>query len=199
MEAASGLSIVVAINESSKAMSDLGHQVRLCALDAQVRNAKDNSVNLAGFREVSLQMRRWSDDLAKQLERLRAICADAVKDESAYRTLQRKSMLLNVTAKQCHHDAMAHCVQPIAERDVMAKQKRRSALAKTLMELDELRQLGMMAIVLSRTAAIEASSAEPEERAVLAQVAHEFGAHAEAVFKLGKELVPLAKAAQGDA
>lgn len=199
MGSESGLSIAVTINEAAKSMSDLGHQVRLCALDAQVRNAKDHSANLAGFREVSLQMRRWSDDLASQLDRLRALCADSVKDESAYRTLQRKATLLKTTAATCHNDALGGCVREISERDAEARHRRRAALARTLVELDDLRQLGMMAIVLSRTAAIEASGADPEERAVLAQVANEFGAHAEAVVKLGKALVPMARAAQGDA
>jgi hypothetical protein len=54
-----------------------------------------------------------------------------------------------------------------------------------------LRQLGLMAIVLARTAMIEASAAQTEERVVLSQVSREFGEHAQAVLKLAKDLTPL--------
>ncbi len=198
MEASNGLTVVVALNEAAKSMSERASLVRICALDAQVRNAKDRSATLAGFREVSLQMRRWSDDLSQQLDRLRKLCSESVQEESAYRTLQRKARVLRSAEQESHSKHLLQCVSSMEARESNARQKRRDALARMVIELDDLRQLGMMAVVLSRTAMIEVASALPEERAVLVHVAQEFGTHAEAVLKLGKELMPLAAEAKRD-
>jgi hypothetical protein len=190
-----GLGLVVVLNEAAKEMSGVAFQVRICALDAEVRNAKNRSTALAGFREVSMQMRQWSDELSQQLERLRDLCAEAVVDESKRRVLQRKARLIRLAAERSPRQ-LAGCVDALEGRERGAGARRRGILLRTLVALEDLSQLGMMAVVLSRAAKIEAASADVEERAVLAQVAQEFAAHSEAVLRLGKSLFPVVSQAK---
>jgi hypothetical protein len=191
--------VVVALNDASKVMSEHSREVRLRALDALVRSAKDASAALAGFREVSLQMRRWSDDLTQQLNRIRKLSADSVTHESAYRTLKRRGRLLEAAAKLSNNAAMKERVDAYKARERAAQKERNKRLSTAAQELDDLRQLGLMAIVLSRTAMIEASAAQPADRVVLSSVALEFGEHADAVLQLGKSLVPMAVNARMEA
>jgi len=184
--------VVVALNEASKTMSEHSFEVRLRALDALVRSVKNSGAGLPGFREVSLQMRRWSDDLTAQLEGLRKVCVEAVDFESKHRTLERRAKLINAAAHQCTHGELGACVDSFVLREKDSRKVRRKQFEVTLEQLDSLRQLGLIAIVLARTAMIEAAAAEAEERVVLSQVAREFGEHAAAVLKLGKDLKPLA-------
>lgn len=191
--------VVVALNDASKVMSEHSREVRLRALDALVRSAKDSSAALAGFREVSLQMRRWSDDLSAQLTRIRKLSADSVTHESAYRTLKRRGRLLEAAAKLSNNAAMKDRLDAYKARERTAQKERNKRLSTAAQELDDLRQLGLMAIVLSRTAMIEASAAQPADRVVLSSVALEFGEHADAVLQLGKSLVPMAVNARMEA
>ncbi|MFZ5439916.1 MAG: hypothetical protein ACOZQL_07890 [Myxococcota bacterium] len=199
MKTSNGLMVVVALNDASKVMSEHAREVRLRALDALVRSARDASQALAGFREVSLQMRRWSDDLSTQLTRLRKLSAESVTQESSYRTLRRRGRLLAEAALQSGNAELKQRLELYRQRERAAQQERNKRLAATAQELDDLRQLGLMAIVLSRTAMIEASSANPRDRAVLSSVALEFGNHADAVLQLGKTLLPMAVSARQEA
>lgn len=199
MQTSNGLMVVVALNDASKVMSEHSREVRLRALDALVRSAKDASAALAGFREVSLQMRRWSDDLTQQLNRIRKLSADSVTHESAYRTLKRRGRLLEAAAKLSNNAAMKERLDAYRARERAAQKERNKRLSTAAQELDDLRQLGLMAIVLSRTAMIEASAAQPADRVVLSSVALEFGEHADAVLQLGKSLVPMAVNARQEA
>jgi hypothetical protein len=187
----SGLQVVVALNEASKAMSEHSFEVRLRALDALMRSVKNTGAALPGFREVSLQMRQWSDDLSAQLEELRKICAEAVGAESRQRTLDRRARLLTEASRQCAHGELQVCVDAFVLKEKTSRRARRKQLDVTIEQLTALKQLGLMAIVLARTAMIEATAAQPEERVVLSQVSREFGEHAQAVLKLAKDLTPL--------
>lgn len=199
MKTSNGLLVVVALNDASKVMSEHSREVRLRALDALVRSAKDSSAALAGFREVSLQMRRWSDDLSAQLTRIRKLSGDSVTQESYYRTLKRRGRLLAEAALKSGNPALKARLDAYRQKERAAQLERNKRLAATAQELDELRQLGLMAIVLSRTAMIEASAANPKDRAVLSSVALEFGEHADAVLQLGKTLLPMAVSARQEA
>jgi len=187
------LQLALSLNEGAKEMNAHSAEVRLRALDALVQAARDSSLLLAGFREVSLQMRRWSDDLAHHLEALRKLCAESVERESVLRTLARRRELLRVarqgsgTSGALLDDVIARSERDFAERlrDSQAR------LERTRTALEGLRQLGLMATVLSRTASIEATQATENERARLHLVAAGFGDHARAVLDLGKSLLPL--------
>jgi hypothetical protein len=199
VKTSNGLLVVVALNDASKVMSEHSREVRLRALDALVRSAKDSSAALAGFREVSPQMRRWSDDLSAQLTRIRKLSGDSVTQESYYRTLKRRGRLLAEAALKSGNPALKARLDAYRQKERAAQLERNKRLAATAQELDELRQLGLMAIVLSRTAMIEASAANPKDRAVLSSVALEFGEHADAVLQLGKTLLPMAVSARQEA
>lgn len=193
MSSVNGLTVVVALNEAAKDMREHSFQVRIRALDALVRSAKQQSSGLAGFREVSHQMRRWSDDLGSQLESLQKLCGESVVRESQFRTMLRKRRLMERAAQLAPAGALEHCLSSTSLRDAKLRSTRLAELHRTIVELEALTQLGLMAIVLSHTAMIEAAGAGNRERAVLSQVAREFGEHANSVLRIGKRLVPLAR------
>lgn len=191
----SGLGVVVELNEASKAMNAHAFEVRLRSLDALVRSVKAATPALASFREVSLQMRQWSDDLARQLAALHQICGEAVRKESAHRATIRKLRLLTAANERCSDDELKSCMERMEKATEASTEARRGLLQKLVFELGKLRQLGMMAVVLSRAAMIEAAAAPPVDREELAYAANEFGTHAAAVLTLSKQVTPAAEKA----
>ncbi|MFT3712029.1 MAG: hypothetical protein QM817_30675 [Archangium sp.] len=178
---ASGLELIVEFNEAAKAMESRACEVRVHALDALVRSARDRSLTLAGFREVSSQMRSWADDLTLLVERLRKACASAVSAECVAQTLVRRRRLVQMA--RCH-EADARILQ----REEATRARRRTELLALRETLDELRQLGLMATALSRTAMIEATAASGDDRTVLMLAAREFGERAAQVLDCGRAL-----------
>lgn len=197
MATESPLRTVVALNEASKVMQDHADQVRLRALDALVRSvrtaleAPPGSVNtLAGFREVSTQMRQWSDGLATLLTHLRKVCSDAVLSESAQLTQRRRAKFLDEALSRQKAPHLREKLREVQTRQKKGRDEVRKRLDAALQALQDLKQAGLMATVLARTAKIEAWSGDPSQRDVLAQVAVEFGEHAQEVLTLGRRLMP---------
>jgi hypothetical protein len=181
MQATGGLGLIVEFNEASKIMEAQAFEVRLHALDALVRSAKDRSLTLAGFREVSSQMRSWGDDLTAIVEKLRKACADAVLAQCVLQNLRRRRRL--VRAARCQ-EADAR----LETREATTSGERRARLLVLRSTLDDLRQLGLMAAALSRTAMIEATAASGDDRTVLMLAAREFGTQATNVLERGRAL-----------
>ena len=176
------LQLAVEMNESAKRMADTAREVHLQALDALVKSANNQDLQLAGFREVSSQMRRWSDDLRAMLERLRTTCATFVTTESTWRTLERRRRLLEAAGVQ---QTRVPSFATVLRR---GQQARRQQFDGALAVLAELRQLGLMATVLSRTARIEATGAKGELLPALQEAASEFGARASAIIEEARRL-----------
>lgn len=193
MSTTSGLSLVVALNEASKELLDHAFQVRLRALDAIVRSAKQKDPRLAGFREVSHQMRRWSDELTRQLEVLRKLCAGSVTRESRLRTRLRQRALLKQTERQALPGVLDECLRRLGLEDQRLKAEQQAETANTLAEVEALSQLALMAIVLANSATIEAAAGADEERLVLTHVSREFRDHAHAVQECARRLLPMAR------
>ncbi|MBL8912231.1 MAG: hypothetical protein JNM17_16185 [Archangium sp.] len=181
MASTSGLNLIVEFNEASKEMESKAFEVRLRALDALVRSAKDRTLTLAGFREVSSQMRCWGDDLTAIVVRLRKACAASVVAECVVQALKRRQVLLRTARCDAAEQRLrAREAAVIAERSTHT-----STLRATL---EDLRLLGLMAAALSRTAMIEATSAIGEDRTVLMLAAREFGEQAADVLERGRGL-----------
>lgn len=188
MHAADALNILVEFNEASKEMESKAFEVRLRALDALVRSAKDRTLTLAGFREVSSQMRAWGDDLTAIVARLRKACAASVVVECGLHGIRRRRAL----ARAARCEGAEHRLS-LREGPLVADRKaQRAALRATL---EDLRQLGLMALALSRTAMIEATAASGEDRTVLMLAAREFGEQAGEVLERGRGLERTAREA----
>lgn len=183
-----GLLEVVERNEAAKRMRTSGAQVRLRSLDAVIRSSRIHSQRLAGFREVSQQMRQWSDELELELEKLVVQCASEVRIESNRRNRLRRERLL--------HRALGGRPRSDGKRDREAPNAAyRRSVRETVIQLERIGQLGLMAVVLSRTALFEAVNAHGEERAILVHAANEFRVHAESVSHLATSLLPGARRA----
>lgn len=183
------LRLAVEMNESAKGMADTAREVQLQALDALVKSANTRDTRLAGFREVSVQMRRWSDELVTTLARLRTVCASFVTIESRWRTLERRRRLLQAAGvARARLGTFSRALQH--GEDARTEQVRKATAV-----LDDLKQLGLMATVLSRTALIEAAGADAEALPALQEAASEFGRRATNVFDEGRRLASAARSA----
>ncbi len=180
---------VVERNEAAKQMRKSAAQVRLRSLDALIRSSRIRSNRLAGFREVSQQMRRWSDELERELGTLAGVCSEAVMLECTRRNQQRRRRLLT----QAYKSSPRHQSALRAAKDSTVEVSYRKGLRSTIVQLERLSQLGLMAVVLSRTALFEATNAVGDERAILVQAANEFRTHADAVSQLVATLLPGAR------
>jgi len=178
---------VVRLNTAAKELISRSFRVNLLALDAMVQSKRGGSA-LRGFEEVSSQMRSWSRDLHRELEQLGELSRAAVARASASCKQRRLLRLLGQAATQ---SANAVAVAAHRQRDDEQKTRddeMRRAWRRVSDVLSDLNQLGLMAVVLSRSAMIEASSGSSEQRAQLADVCQEFTRNAEIVTTVLKDL-----------
>src|SRR6478752_1290167 len=175
-----GFDRVTSLNEAAKELISRSFQVNLLALDAMVQSKRGGS-SLRGFDEVSSQMRSWSRDLHKELEHLRQLSRDVVVDVS---TASKEGHLLRLLARAAASAGNELATQTVtarradeSEREEQLKRRWREVLDA----VGDLDQLGMMAVVLSRSAMIEASSGSAEQRAQLNDVSQQFYSNSEAV------------------
>lgn len=179
---------VCSLNEAAKELIARSFRVNLLALDAMVQSKRGGS-SLRGFDEVSSQMRSWSRDLHRELEELSRISRVVVsyvsqssKEAHLLRLLRRAAGLsqspLAAAVSEARSDAQH-------ERANELKRSWRGVRAA----LGSLDQLGMMAVVLSRSAMIEASSGNAEQRAQLNDVSEQFCRNSEAVVTVLKALL----------
>ena len=174
---------VAALNEAAKELMARSHHVNRLALDAMVQS-KATGANLRGFDEVSSQMRHWSRDLHGELERLRTLSRELVvevshasKEAHVLRLLRRATIACSGTAHPCDFS-----LQEAAHLDRL--ERLRKLWRSMVLSLSDLDQLGLMAMVLSRSAMIEASSGTSEQRAQLGRVSQEFYQNSEFVISL---------------
>lgn len=168
-----GFAQVVALNEASKALLSRSFSVNLLALDAMIQSKRGGG-NLRGFDEVSSQMRTWSRDLHHELERLGELSRSIVARTSLASKQAHLIRLLQQAADRSDVATLtATCKRFVAAQQGLEEQLVRDwrAARQLLADLD---QLGMMAIVLSRSAMIEAASGNADQREQLNHVSSEF-------------------------
>ncbi len=171
---------VVSLNEAAKRLLRRSFEINLHALNAIVQS-KQSGDRLRGFNEAASQIRAWSGELHTQLERLGSLVREAVVQASRF--VKRKhtaGLLLSAvrrSGKQHGTAVVAGC-----EASLSAHRSELRALWRRIVDaVDDLNQLGLMACVLSRSAIIEATAAEPEQRAQLEEVTKDFYAKSEEV------------------
>ena len=176
---------VVTLNEAAKELLVRSAQVNLLALDAMVQSKRGGG-NLRGFDEVSSQMRMWSKELHQQLRELGELSASVLLRTSLHSKQRRKLELLEEAARCSDNaDAQAACERSLREHQSLEATLARDA-RRTRDLLSDIDQLGMMAIVLSRSAMIEAASGDDQQRAQLNLVSQEFYRNSEAVLEILK-------------
>lgn len=179
---------VAALNEAAKELIARSYQVNLLALDAMVQSKRGGS-SLRGFDEVSSQMRRWSRDLHAELERLAALSRQVVAEVSTASKEGHLLRLLERAALSSSHEAAR---KTLAQRQAIQQDRNQILVRlwrKVVDALGDLDQLGMMAVVLSRSAMIEASSGGAEQRAQLGHVSQEFYRNSETVVNVLKTVL----------
>lgn len=179
---------VAALNEAAKELIARSYQVNLLALDAMVQSKRGGS-NLRGFDEVSSQMRRWSRDLHVELERLAALSRQVVGEVSM---TSKEGHLLRLLQRATEQSANGAVTRTFTERRAVQLEREQTLMhlwRKVMDALGDLDQLGMMAVVLSRSAMIEASSGAAEQRAQLGHVSQEFYRNSETVVNVLKTVL----------
>jgi hypothetical protein len=178
---------VMLLNAAAKELIARSYRVNLLALDAMVQSKRGDS-SLRGFDEVSSQMRSWSRDLHRELEQLGSISRLAVTRAS---TSCKQRHLLGLLARAATQSGHA-LVTRVHEQKLAEQEARDAEMARGWRQvndaLSDLNMLGMMAVVLSRSAMIEASGGSPEQRAQLSDVSQEFYRNSDAVINVLKDL-----------
>jgi hypothetical protein len=192
-EQAAGLTRVMALNETAKELIQRSRLVSLLALDALVQTKRAGH-GLRGFGEVSSQIRSWSRDLHGELVRLGAASNEAVQQISRICKEAHFLRLLQQAALQSSQPS----VRDAASARTAEQDERLLALERSWHSiqsiLDDLAQLGLMAVALSRSAMIEAAGSPPEQRAQLSHVSQEFYCNSEAVVTALKAIIKLLEA-----
>ncbi|MDF3071750.1 MAG: hypothetical protein K0R38_7351, partial [Polyangiaceae bacterium] len=176
---------VAALNEAAKELLARSRHVNLLALDAMVQSKRGGS-SLRGFDEVSSQMRRWSRDLHVELQGLAALSCQVVTEVSR---ACKEAHLLRLLQRAAEATSSPAASRTFLQRSAMQENRELTLIRlwrKVVDALGDLDQLGMMAVVLSRSAMIEASSGADEQRAQLAQVSQEFYGSSESVMNVLK-------------
>lgn len=171
---------VIALNEASKALVARSFQVSLIALGAIVQSRRAGN-QLRGFDEVSSQMRQWSRDLHAELEKL-GVLSQAYLERTSLRVKQARLLgLLEAAARQSGSPSAARALERRqADQDRLDVTLRAAGRAVANL-LGDIGQLGLMAVVLSRAAMIEAASGDEEQRLQLGQISREFYDNSQAV------------------
>jgi hypothetical protein len=174
---------VAALNEAAKQLITRSYLVNLLALDAMVQSKRGGS-GLRGFDEVSSQMRRWSRDLHTELEGLAALSREVLVEVSC---TTKERHLLRLLQRAAAAGSGAAEISARREAELAEREGRLRRLWRKVGDaLGDLDQLGMMAVVLSRSAMIEASGGDPEQRAQLGNVSQEFYRNSEVVMTVLK-------------
>lgn len=179
---------VVELNEAAKQLIARSFKVNLLALDALVQS-KQTGCTLPGFDEVSSQMRMWSRDLHSQLETLAELSREVVSKTSSFSKEARHLQLLQLAATYSNDSHVRQTAADMAQRQSGREYALKQHWRRLRAALADLDQLGMMAIVLSRSAMIEAASAAGEQRAHLTNVSREFYKNSEATVEVLRALL----------
>jgi hypothetical protein len=179
---------VGALNEGAKELIARSLRVNLLALDAMVQSKRGGS-GLRGFDEVSSQMRSWSRDLHRELEELSRLSRIVVGHASQSSKEAHLLRLLERAAASSNSPLAAHALEGRGREQLTRALELKRSWRQVRDALGSLDLLGMMAVVLSRSAMIEASSGTAEQRAQLNDVSEQFYRNSEAVVGVLKTLL----------
>lgn len=183
---------VAALNEACKVLLERSFHVNLRALDAIVQSKRAGAA-LRGFDEVAGQMRNWSRDLHRDLERL-VDCSRRVVGSTSTAAKNEHSLRLLTKAAAVSGNAAAARVRDEHREELDSLEHHIVRLWREVTTLlHDLDQLGMMAAVLSRSAMIEAASGSNEQRGQLGDVAREFYGNAQSVLETLQIAVKIAR------
>lgn len=171
---ANALSGVVELNERAKRVLGDSHQIRLRAFDAIVRGIQGGA-RLRGFATVSEQMRGWGSELQTAVTELNKLTGERIALVSRVVKERRLANLLASAARTAPaRAALAAIVTRVDEQlDALASELRRNR-RRVRNALEDLRQLGLMACVLSTAAQLEAAAGNAEQFRDLTLVAKDF-------------------------
>ena len=176
------------LNEGAKELIARSFRVNLLALDAMVQSKRGGS-GLRGFDEVSSQMRSWSRDLHRELEELSRLSRQVVDHASQATKETHVLRLLERAAASSNNPSACGALEARNQTQLARVGEIKRSWRRVGDALSSLDQLGMMAVVLSRSAMIEASSGTPEQRAQLNDVSEQFYRNSEAVVSVLKALL----------
>ncbi len=189
----SGLERVVLVSESAKQLRKSALQVRLLALDAIVQSQRADD-RLLGFDEVASQMRNWSQDLQDALKLLIQEIGDVVTFSSVRIKSARAEALWRAASLGGRAARAGRTFEDLAQRGRAEESELQRRWRRVHQRTQELDQLALMAVVLSRSSLIEATYANPQIHEKLEFVARSFAANAERVVQIIKTLVEAAQA-----
>lgn len=179
---------VGALSEGAKELIARSHRVNLLALDAMVQSKRGGS-GLRGFDEVSSQMRSWSRDLHRELEELSRLGRLVVGYASQSSKEAHLLRLLERAAASSKSSLAADALESRGREQLARALELKRSWRQVRDALGSLDLLGMMAVVLSRSAMIEASGGTAEQRAQLNDVSEQFYRNSEAVVGVLKALL----------
>lgn len=168
-----GFTRIVALNEAAKGLLALSQDVRLLAINAVPQSRRGGDA-LRGFGAVAAQMGEWTRELHARLQSLDARCAAVVARTSLYSREARVLRLLEATARMSEYPAMQDTVRRSAAAQASLRASLEGDWQQIRSGLADLDQLGTLAVVLSRSAMIEAATGNAEQRALLGQVSQDF-------------------------
>ncbi len=186
---------VVRLNEAAKQLMARSTRVDLLALDAMVQSKRGGG-SLRGFDEVSSQMRLWSRELLQQLGELGVLSASLLRQTSLRSKQMRKLDLLSLAVKESNNEALRSAHERLQREHEALCSALQADARRTQNLLSDIDQLGMMAIVLSRSAMIEAASGDEQQREQLSKVSVEFYQHSESVLQIIKSALTSTRGGQ---
>jgi hypothetical protein len=179
---------VVELNEGAKEIAWHSRELSLRALGATAQSLRAGT-NLRGFVEVSGLMQSWCTTLGRAVATL------------AEQSRRQVHLVSDITRRARLHDKLARAAdgpkaspelaRAVSEAEGELRQKRHELrrVRDALLEVvDDLRQLGLTASVLSRAALIEAAGAEASLRTELTYIAQEFARGAEKVSEIVRQI-----------
>lgn len=179
---------VVALNQGARDLLSLSYRVNLLAIDAMLQSKRGGG-DLKGFDEVSSQMRSWTRDLHDRLEELNVKCQAVVARTSLYCRRREVLRLLEAAVAQSGNADLQRALGQLREglKDIGAELDSDWRIVRG--RLADLDQQGTMAVVLSRSAMIEAATGGAEQRAQLGQVSKAFYEHSQSAVQTLKSLL----------
>jgi len=166
---------MVILNEGAKQILLRAVAVDLLAIDALIRSSNGGRA-VPGFEAASVQMRRWTKDLRRQVQALTeaSACAVATLSLQVKRAARQRLLQAAGAVSEASQQALAAPRRQLEEavletESALAEQRHRLGL-----HVRELGHLAFMATVLARAAMIEAAYGEGDLRASLGHVADAF-------------------------
>lgn len=186
---------VVQVNEAAKQLVDCAFEVGLLALNATLQSERYGG-SLRGFADVSRHMKSWTHDLDVLLVQMRDDARTSVRAASVLIRQCHVADRLELAAHQAEEQSplrassgMRAAAERARQQVVDGKRALDAHWRRVFEHVRDLNRLGLMAVVLSRLAMIEAQCGNGERvRSDLSHVSQQFYAHSESVVSVLRTL-----------